>query len=56
MLSYTSHHSDQVNDVIGEEARRIKAEERKKENREGMENVARFIAKHGSFADENRNW
>ncbi|WP_323658539.1 type II toxin-antitoxin system antitoxin CcdA [Pectobacterium versatile] len=45
-----------VNDVIGEEARRIKAEEWKKENCEGIEEVARFIAKHGSFADENRNW
>ena len=45
-----------VNDVIGKEARRIKAEEWKKENREGMENVAQFIAQHGSFADENRNW
>ncbi|MBN3264439.1 type II toxin-antitoxin system antitoxin CcdA [Pectobacterium brasiliense] len=45
-----------VNDVIGKEARRIKAEEWKKENREGMEEVARFIAQNGSFADENRNW
>ncbi|MGQ7743774.1 type II toxin-antitoxin system antitoxin CcdA [Pectobacterium brasiliense] len=45
-----------VNDAIGKEARRIKAEEWKKENREGMEEVARFIAQHGSFADENRNW
>ncbi|ARA77880.1 hypothetical protein RC90_13735 [Pectobacterium brasiliense] len=45
-----------VNDAIGKEARRIKAEEWKKENREGMEEVARFIALHGSFADENRNW
>ncbi|KHT42895.1 type II toxin-antitoxin system antitoxin CcdA [Pectobacterium brasiliense] len=45
-----------VNDAIGKEARRIKAEEWKTENRKGMENVARFIAKHGSFADENRNW
>ncbi|UCZ80437.1 type II toxin-antitoxin system antitoxin CcdA [Pectobacterium carotovorum] len=45
-----------VNDVIGKEARRIKAEEWKKENREGMEEVARFIAQHGSFADENRSW
>lgn len=45
-----------VNDAIGKEARRIKAEEWKKENREGMEEVARFIAKNGSFADENRNW
>ncbi|MBA0162873.1 type II toxin-antitoxin system antitoxin CcdA [Pectobacterium versatile] len=45
-----------VNDAIGKEARRIKSEEWKKENREGMENVARFIAKHGSFADENKNW
>ncbi|ACT11905.1 MULTISPECIES: type II toxin-antitoxin system antitoxin CcdA [Pectobacterium] len=45
-----------VNEAIGKEARRIKAEEWKKENREGMEEVARFIALHGSFADENRNW
>ncbi|MDE8742529.1 type II toxin-antitoxin system antitoxin CcdA [Pectobacterium polaris] len=45
-----------VNDAIGKEARRIKAEKWKKENREGMEEVTRFIAQHGSFADENRNW
>lgn len=45
-----------VNDAIGKEARRIKAEAWKKENREGMEEVALFIAQHGSFADENRNW
>ncbi|MBA0196783.1 type II toxin-antitoxin system antitoxin CcdA [Pectobacterium brasiliense] len=45
-----------VNDAIGKEARRIKAEEWKKENREGMEEVARFIAQNGSLADENRNW
>ncbi|MBG0749935.1 MULTISPECIES: type II toxin-antitoxin system antitoxin CcdA [Pectobacterium] len=45
-----------VNDVIGTEAHCIKTEVWKKENREGMENVARFIAQHGSFADENRNW
>ncbi|APS28983.1 type II toxin-antitoxin system antitoxin CcdA [Pectobacterium brasiliense] len=45
-----------VNNVIGKEVRRIKTEEWKKENREGMENVAQFIAQHGSFADENRTW
>lgn len=45
-----------VNDVIGKEAHRIKVEEWKKENREGMEEVAQFIALNGSFADENRNW
>ena len=45
-----------VNEAIGQEARRSKAEEWKKDNREGMEEVARFIAQHGSFADENRNW
>ncbi|XBS69213.1 type II toxin-antitoxin system antitoxin CcdA [Acerihabitans sp. KWT182] len=44
-----------VNEVIGREARRIKAEKWKKENHEGMEEVSRFIAKNGSFADENRN-
>ncbi|AOR63761.1 type II toxin-antitoxin system antitoxin CcdA [Pectobacterium wasabiae] len=48
--------SDLVNDVIDKEAQRIKAEEWKKENREGMEDVARFIAKNGSFSDENRHW
>ncbi|MFW5405458.1 type II toxin-antitoxin system antitoxin CcdA [Pectobacterium carotovorum] len=45
-----------MNDVIGKEARCIKTEVWKKENREGMENVAQFIAQHASFADENRNW
>ncbi|PWC10108.1 type II toxin-antitoxin system antitoxin CcdA [Brenneria corticis] len=45
-----------VNDVIGKEARRIKAEEWKKDSREGMEEVARFISQNGSFADENRDW
>ncbi|ASY76166.1 type II toxin-antitoxin system antitoxin CcdA [Pectobacterium polaris] len=45
-----------VNDAIDREARRIKAEEWKKENRERMEDVAQFIAQNGSFADENRNW
>ncbi|KQN64585.1 type II toxin-antitoxin system antitoxin CcdA [Erwinia sp. Leaf53] len=45
-----------VNDAIGREARRIKSEEWKKDNREGMEEVARFIAQNGSFADENRSW
>lgn len=45
-----------VNETIGKEALRIKAEKWKKENREGMEEVAKFIAQHGSFADENRNW
>ncbi|MCL6326121.1 type II toxin-antitoxin system antitoxin CcdA [Pectobacterium polaris] len=48
--------SELVNGAIGKEARRIKAEARKKENREGMKEVARFIAQNGSFADENRNW
>lgn len=45
-----------VNDAIGKEARRIRAEEWKKENREGMEEVAKFISQHGAFADENRDW
>ncbi|GKW41824.1 MULTISPECIES: type II toxin-antitoxin system antitoxin CcdA [Pectobacterium] len=45
-----------VNYAIDREARRIKAEEWKKENRERMEDVAQFIAQNGSFADENRNW
>ncbi|KML69140.1 type II toxin-antitoxin system antitoxin CcdA [Pectobacterium peruviense] len=45
-----------VNDAIDREARRIKTEEWKKENRERMEDVAQLIAQNGSFADENRNW
>lgn len=45
-----------VNEAIGREARRIQAERWRAENREGMEEVANFIAQHGSFADENRDW
>ncbi|KAA3665970.1 type II toxin-antitoxin system antitoxin CcdA [Pectobacterium carotovorum] len=45
-----------VDDVISTEAHRIKTEVWKKENREGMGEVAQFIAQHGSFADKNRNW
>lgn len=45
-----------VNEVIGKEACRIKAEEWKKENHEGMEEVARLIVQNSSFADENKNW
>ncbi|MEI7180144.1 type II toxin-antitoxin system antitoxin CcdA [Pectobacterium carotovorum] len=48
--------SELVNDTLGKEARPIKTEAWKKENREGMEDVAKFIAQNGSFADENRNW
>ncbi|GKW13510.1 type II toxin-antitoxin system antitoxin CcdA [Pectobacterium sp. IFB5596] len=47
--------SSMVNDTIGREAHRIKTEMWKQENREGAEDVARFITQHGSFADENRN-
>jgi len=45
-----------VNDAIRKEASKIKAAKWKADNREGMEEVANFIAQHGSFADENRNW
>ncbi|MCY9848955.1 type II toxin-antitoxin system antitoxin CcdA [Pectobacterium jejuense] len=45
-----------VDDAMGKEAYRIKTEVWKKENREAMEDIARFIAKNSSFADENRNW
>lgn len=38
-----------VNEAIGREARRIQAERWKAENREGMEEVANFIAQHGSL-------
>ncbi len=45
-----------VDNVLKQEARRIEAEQFKAENREGLEEVANFIAQHGSFADENRSW
>ncbi len=45
-----------VNEAIRKEAQKIKVEQWKADNREGMEEVANFIALHGSFADENRNW
>lgn len=45
-----------VNEAIGKEARRIKAEQWKIDNREGMEEVALFVERNGSFADENRDW
>jgi antitoxin CcdA len=45
-----------VNELMGKEARRIKREQWVEANREGMEEVAQFIATHGCFADENRNW
>ena len=45
-----------VDDAIGRETRRTRTEAWKKENREGMEEVARFTAQYASFADENKNW
>ncbi|AVT57611.1 type II toxin-antitoxin system antitoxin CcdA [Pectobacterium versatile] len=45
-----------ISGLVNDEANRIKTEVWKKENREGMENVAKFIAQNSSFADENRNW
>ncbi|AYA42336.1 type II toxin-antitoxin system antitoxin CcdA [Xenorhabdus nematophila] len=45
-----------VNELMSKEAQRIKAENWKKDNLEGMEEVAQFIKQHGSFADENRDW
>ncbi|ATZ93395.1 MULTISPECIES: type II toxin-antitoxin system CcdA family antitoxin [Dickeya] len=44
------------NNVIDEGASHLKAEAWKKENREGMEEVAKFIAQHSPLSDENRNW
>ncbi|MDR0219269.1 MAG: type II toxin-antitoxin system CcdA family antitoxin [Enterobacteriaceae bacterium] len=40
-----------INEIMMKEAQRIKAE-----NRQGMEDVARFIEQYGSFADESRHW
>lgn len=45
-----------VNDAIRKEAYKIKSEQWKADNREGMEEVANFITQYGSFAEENRNW
>ncbi|EJD6048621.1 MULTISPECIES: type II toxin-antitoxin system antitoxin CcdA [Providencia] len=45
-----------VNDAMRKEANKLKRERWKADNREGMEEVANFIAQYGSFADENRNW
>ncbi|MGW1372562.1 type II toxin-antitoxin system antitoxin CcdA [Providencia hangzhouensis] len=45
-----------VNDAMRKEADKLKRERWKADNREGMEEVANFIAQYGSFADENRNW
>lgn len=42
-----------VSDVISKEAFPVKC---KNLNIEGIEDVARYIEKNGSFADENRNW
>ncbi|CAI0801950.1 plasmid maintenance protein CcdA [Serratia rubidaea] len=45
-----------VNRAMQNEARRLRAERWRAENREGMDEVARFIEMNGSFADENRDW
>ncbi|WP_193785801.1 type II toxin-antitoxin system antitoxin CcdA, partial [Xenorhabdus nematophila] len=37
-----------VNELMSKEAQRIKAENWKKDNLEGMEEVAQFIKQHGS--------
>ncbi|KGT87424.1 type II toxin-antitoxin system CcdA family antitoxin [Pantoea sp. JGM49] len=42
--------------AYAKEAKRIKGERWKEENREGMEELAAFNQKFGSFADENRKW
>lgn len=45
-----------VDAAIETEARRLRAERWQAENRAGLEEVARFLDAHGSFADENRSW
>ncbi|WHT81650.1 type II toxin-antitoxin system antitoxin CcdA (plasmid) [Providencia rettgeri] len=45
-----------VNEAIRKEAHKLKSKQWKADNREGMEEVANFIAQYGSFAEENRNW
>lgn len=45
-----------VNTAMQNEARRLRAERWLTENREGLDEVARFIEANGSFADENRDW
>jgi len=45
-----------ADEAYAKEAKRIRAERWKEENRESMAEYAAYIEKHGSFADQNRNW
>ncbi|ECI3497252.1 plasmid maintenance protein CcdA [Salmonella enterica subsp. salamae] len=56
LRAYDVNISCLVSTTMQNEARRLRAERWQAENREGMDEVARFIGSHGSFADENRDW
>ncbi|WP_426577354.1 type II toxin-antitoxin system CcdA family antitoxin [Xenorhabdus stockiae] len=43
-----------INERMGREAKRIKVENWKADNLEGMRELSQFIAKYNSFSDENR--
>lgn len=45
-----------TNEARCKEARKIKTEQWKADNREGIAEVANFIAQLDSFAEKNRNW
>ncbi|EBG1722144.1 type II toxin-antitoxin system antitoxin CcdA [Salmonella enterica] len=56
LRAYDVNISGLVSTTMQNEARRLRTECWQAENREGMDEVARFIESHGSFADENRDW
>lgn len=45
-----------ADEVFTKEAKRIKAERWKEENRKSMTEFSEYIEKHGSFADKHRSW
>ncbi|HFX7463532.1 TPA: type II toxin-antitoxin system antitoxin CcdA [Salmonella enterica] len=56
LREYDVNISGLVSTTMQNEARRLRAGRWQEENREGMAEVASFIAADGSFADDNRNW
>ena len=45
-----------VNELVINEARRIRAERWKEENRESMKAFSDFVGEEGSLSDMYRNW
>ncbi|MDK2633925.1 type II toxin-antitoxin system CcdA family antitoxin [Pantoea stewartii subsp. indologenes] len=48
--------SKMVNELVTTEARRIRAERWKEENRESMKAFSDFVGEKGSLSDMYRNW